>query len=103
MCLQYKSVENTVGKEEIARYEQFALFTQFLLPRRFFFFLPFSSNLSSANSFSWKSLKFVVWERVKPIAQTVSIFESVFIEPFSQTTNFRFFQNERVCRRQFEI
>ena len=29
MCLQYKSFENTVGKGEIARKEQFLLFPQF--------------------------------------------------------------------------
>ena len=32
MCLQYKSLENTVGKGEIARSEQFLLFPQCLLP-----------------------------------------------------------------------
>ena len=31
-CLQYKSFENTVGKEEIARNEQFLLFPQCFLP-----------------------------------------------------------------------
>ena len=31
-CLQYKSFENTVGKEEIARIEQFLLFPQCFLP-----------------------------------------------------------------------
>ena len=53
MCLQYKSFENTVGKEEIARNEQFLLFPQCFLPI-WMNFLPFSSNLklSSANSFS---------------------------------------------------
>ena len=52
-CLYYKSFENTVGKGEIARNEQFLLFPQF------FFtclqnFLPLSLNLklSSGNSFS---------------------------------------------------
>ena len=44
--LQYKSFENTVGKGEIARNEQFLL-----SPQCFFFllknFLPFSSNLTS--------------------------------------------------------
>ena len=37
-------------------------------------FLPFSSNLklSSANSFSWKSVKFVVWERVKNLHNVVN-------------------------------
>ena len=45
MCLQYKSFENTVGKGEIARNEQFLLFpTVFssLLEN----FLPFSSTLN---------------------------------------------------------
>ena len=60
-----KFFENTVAKGEIARYEQFLLFPLFflLILKNF---LPFSSNLklSSANYFSWKSLKFVVWERV---------------------------------------
>ena len=32
MCLHYKSFENTVGKEEIARNEQFLLFPQCFLP-----------------------------------------------------------------------
>ena len=31
-CLQYKSFENTAGKGEIARYEQFLLFPQCFLP-----------------------------------------------------------------------
>ena len=37
-CLQYKSFENTVGKGEIARHEQFLLFPQCFLP----VFLQFS-------------------------------------------------------------
>ena len=58
MCLQYKSLENTEGKGEIALNEQFLLFpTVFstLLEN----FLPFSSNLklSSANSFSLEEYK----------------------------------------------
>ena len=32
MCMQYKSFENTVGKGEIARNEQFLLFPQSFLP-----------------------------------------------------------------------
>ena len=66
--LQCKSFDNTAGKSEIARYKQFLLCscsTAFstLLKN----FLPFSSNLklSSANSLSWKNLKFVNWDRVK--------------------------------------
>ena len=52
-CLQYKSFENTVGKEEIACKEQFLLFPT-VFSTGVETFLPFSSNLelSSANSFS---------------------------------------------------
>ena len=59
------SFENTVGKGEIAHYEQFLLFSQCFLPV-LDNFLPFSSNLnmSSANSFSLEESKIVVWERV---------------------------------------
>ena len=40
ICLQYKSFENTVGKGEIARNEQFLLFPQCFLPigRTFYHF-----------------------------------------------------------------
>ena len=40
MCLQYKSFENTVGKGEIARNEQFLLFPQCFPPiwRTFYHF-----------------------------------------------------------------
>ena len=64
-CLPYKSFENTVGKGEIARNEQFLLFPQCFLPI-WMDFPPFSSNFNLLSAFSfWKSLKFVVWERVK--------------------------------------
>ena len=36
-CLQCKAFENTVGKGEIARYEQFILFPQCFLPPRMIF------------------------------------------------------------------
>ena len=32
MCLQYKSIENTAYKQEIAHNKQFLLFPQFFLP-----------------------------------------------------------------------
>ena len=56
-CLQYKSFENTMGKGEIAHYEQFLLFPVF--PTHLEKFLSFSTNvkLSSANSFSLKESK----------------------------------------------
>ena len=68
-CLQDKSFENTVGKGEIARNEQFLLFPQWfstLLEN----LLPFSFNLelSFANSFSLEKSKSVLWERVNLIS-----------------------------------
>ena len=70
-CLHYRSFENrsfenTVEKAEIDRNEQFHLIAT-VFPILQFNFLLFSSNLKllSAYFFSvWKSLKFVIWERV---------------------------------------
>ena len=58
-CLQYKSFENTAGKGEIARNEQFLLFPQCFLSI-LENYLPISANLklSSANSFSLEESKF---------------------------------------------
>ena len=67
-----KEVENTVGKEEIARYEQFLLFPQCFQKAYF----PGASK------------GVIVWE---------------WVLTHYQTTNFRLFQTERVCRRQFQI
>ena len=57
-CLQYKSFENTVGKEEIARNEQFLLFPQCFLPiwRTFCEFHQIL-KLSSANYVSLEESK----------------------------------------------
>ena len=54
-CLQYKSFENTVGKGEIARNEQFLLFPLCFLPiwGAFCYFL----KLSPANFFSLEESK----------------------------------------------
>ena len=58
MCLQYKSLENTVGKGENACNKQFLLFPQCFLSY-LKSFLPFSSNLKlfSAYSFSLEESK----------------------------------------------
>ena len=60
-CLHYKSFENTVGKGEIVRDEQFLLFPEFSTHLENF--LPFLSNLklSSANSFSFFSFSHSVF------------------------------------------
>ena len=72
-----KQVDNTMGNEAIARNDQLHRFPQCLRAISLFatvFYtcfencLPFSTNLKSslANFFSvWKSVKFVIWERVK--------------------------------------
>ena len=66
MCLQYKYFGKTVGKGEIARNEQFLLFPHSV-------FYPFGEHSAVFIRFEifvcrlsgWKSLRFVVWERVK--------------------------------------
>ena len=62
-CRQYKSLENTVGKGEIARNEQFPLFPVFY--KRLENFMPILSNLelSPANSFSSEVSKFCCFEK----------------------------------------
>ena len=64
-CLQYKSLENTVGKGEIARNEQFLLFPQHFL-HIWITFCHFHQikNCWLQTLSVWQSLNFVVWERV---------------------------------------
>ena len=68
LFLQYKSVENTVGKGEIAHNKQFLLFPLFstLLEN----FLPFTWNLElfSTNSFSLEEYKICRLERGKVLS-----------------------------------
>ena len=64
----YTSLENTVGKGEIARNKQFLFFPQLLLT----FWIIFSHvyqipNCCLQTLSVWKSLKFVVWERVNSL------------------------------------
>ena len=65
-CLQYKLFENTMGKGKIAGNEQFFLFPQCFLPFQgtFCHFHQIWNCLRLTLSI-WKSLKFVVWERVE--------------------------------------
>ena len=56
--MQCKSLENTAGKEEIARDEQFLLFLQCFLPSwRTFFHFHQIKKWSSANSLSLEESK----------------------------------------------
>ena len=72
--LENKPFENTVGKVEIARNEQFLLFQQCFLPIWITFcYFPQIWNCRLQTFSVWKSLKFVVWERVKqPAASQVA-------------------------------
>ena len=71
--------ENTVGKGEIARNEQFHLFPQcFLSVWRTFCYFHEVQNCRLQTISVWKSLKFVVWERVNNI---LSFFPHCFL-PF---------------------
>ena len=74
-----KWVENTVGKGEIARYEQFLLFPQCFQKACF----PGASKGA------------IVWEKVK--------IQVYYFLTLYQTENFRLFQTERACRRHFQM
>ena len=62
MCLQSKFFENTEGKGEIARKEQFLLFLQCFLP-----------NCRLQTLTVWEGLKFVVWKGIT-LSQTIMSF-----------------------------
>ena len=68
MCLEYKPFEITVKKAEIARNEHFFHFPQCFLPI-WITFCHFNkiSNWRLQTLSVWKSLIFVVWERVNAI------------------------------------
>ena len=67
-CLQYKSFENTVGKREIARNEQFRLFPQcFLSFWRTFCHFQKLLNCHLQTLSVWKSLKSAIWKRVNSL------------------------------------
>ena len=61
-----KRFENTMGKGEISRNQQFLLFPQCLIPvyRTFCYFHQIQNCRLQTLSF-WKSLKYILWEKVK--------------------------------------
>ena len=59
------SFENTLGKGEIARNEQYLLFPQCILPWRTFRHSRQILNCRLQILSVWKNLKFEVWERVE--------------------------------------
>ena len=93
-CLQYKSFENTEGKGEIARNEQFLLFQQcFLLVWITFFNFHQIWNWRLQTLSVWKSQKTVVWERVQQLNYGKPITRRQILD----------FQTKTVCRRKFQI
>ena len=82
-----KQVENTVEKGEIARYEQFLLFPQCF----------------QNACFPGASEGVIVWEWVEPKLNIKNGLSTCKYITLSQTTNFRHFQTEKVCRQQFQI
>ena len=87
-CLQYMSFENTVAKGEIARNEQFLLFPQ-CFSTCFEGFLPFSTNLKLLCKLfqNSKSLKFVVWERVKKCIEDQMYTDNYFLRTLIHPMN----------------
>ena len=96
-CLKYKPFENTEGKGEITGNKQFLLFPQCFLPvRRIFCYFHRIWNCRLQTLSVWKSLKFVVWERVNR-----SIFRvNRWILLFTKQQNFRLVQIQRICRQR---
>ena len=92
-----KQLENTVGKGEIAHYEQFLLFPQCF----------------QKACFPGASKGVIVWEWVKPRfwEWVVLTLYWTFLDmttyrrclTLSQTTNFRLFQIQRLCSWQFQM
>ena len=83
-------VKNTVGKGDIASYEQFLLF-------------PWCFQKAC---FPGASKGVIVWEWVKTLWKgNGAVLKSSIQRQLThyQTTKFRLFQTERVCRRQFQI
>ena len=98
-----KPFENTVGKGENAHNEQFLLFPKCFLPVWITFCKVRQVWNCRLQTFSiWKSLKFVVWERVNTSTSSSTLKETIHLTHY-QMTNFRLFQTERVCRRKFQI
>ena len=88
-------LENTVRKGEIARNEQFLLFTQCFLPfwRTFCHFYQTQNCRLQTLSF-WRSLKFAVWERVHPLRQKFSLSKVEIIRRLFFPETFLFLYNK---------
>ena len=121
------SLLKTLEKGEIVRNKQFLLLPQCFLPcwRTFCHFYQIPNCRLQTLSVFWNSLKFVIWERVKLEMAWTTVKASAwtwdyikqrvknkpqrrhksqcqqYVITLSQSTNFRLFQTEAVCRRKF--
>ena len=96
------SIENTVGKGEIAHNERFLFFPLSFVPFGRTNSLPFSSNskLSSTNLFSFEESKIRFVGKVKPITRQ-QILDSSKLKEFAND-NFEFDENGRKLSKQVE-
>ena len=82
--------ENTVGKGEVARNEQFLLFPQCFLPIwRIVCNCHQIWNCPPQTHWAWKSLKLVVWEKVKNLQHNRDVLiESICIQQANYRPNY---------------
>ena len=113
-------LENTVGKGEIARYEQFLLYPQCFQKtciaekiQQTFYFANWVQNKGSLSRLCIAPGVFIRRNMVDDYQSFGLPFfthqfqlrriQMIFVFILSQMTNFRLFQTERICRRQFPI
>ena len=98
MHQQHTAFENIMGKEEIARNEQFLLFPQyFLLNQKII--PPFINIFDIISLFATELEEPKIGISVKGLSCLCGLCRLI----LSQTTNFGLFQIQRVCRRQFQM
>ena len=103
-CLQYRSFENTAGKGEIASIEQCLLLPQCFLPIwRIIchFYQTWNHHLQIRSV--WKSLKFVILERVRTNDFTCNLGVIITnVQYFSRCQHLSLVQIESICRWQLQ-
>ena len=94
-------LKNTVGKGEIARNEQFLLFPQCFLPfwrTLCHFHEVWNCRLQTLSI--WKSLKFVIWERVKQYSAQYS-FQATGCFPTAYQNNGKGWERNESCHNDY--
>ena len=89
MCLQYKSFENTVGKKKLLVTSNFSFSHGVFYPfGEFFCNFHQIQNWRLQTLSSWKSLKCVVCERVKPKSRVTVLYAEHVKEPGGAHSSF---------------